>query len=465
MKLFTKDKDFYRSLLQIAIPITLQSLVMFGVNVTDTVMLGSLGESSIAGSAIANQFSFLYLILCFGISGGMGVLTAQFWGKGDKQAISLGLSIILRIASIAGFLFFLASFFFPKQIMGIYSTDADVIREGAAYMRVLSVSYVCSGISVMIISVLRSVGVVKLTLATNCVALVLNIFLNWIFIFGNLGAPKLGTAGAALATAICRVVEFLIIIVYLLKFDRQIEFKLPMLKLWDKEMFRNYFKNGVPVIVSDLFLGVGSNMLSVVLGRMGPEVMSASSIANVVYQLTSVFLMGISNASGVITGNVVGAGNYEKAKSYGKTFLTISVGTSFFGIILIQLVKGFAFEFFDVTEETRGIALQILDALSVICVFMTISTVLTKGILRAGGDTKFLMIADVLFLWVISIPLGFFTGLYLGFPAWIVFLCLRSDEILKSIWCVIRFFSWKWIRNVAVRSGGDGDSPSVKAVT
>lgn len=463
MQLFVKDKAFYRSLLHIAIPISLQGLVMFGVNVTDTVMLGSLGENSIAGSSIANQFSFLYQILCFGIAGGMGVLTAQFWGKGDKQAISYGLSIILRIAAVTGFFFFLASLLFPTQIMHIYATDEAVIREGAAYMRVLSFGYMFSGLSTMIVFTLRSVGVVKLTLATNSVALVLNIFLNWIFIFGNLGAPELGTAGAALATSACRIVEFIIIVVYLLRFDRRIDFKLSTLKHWDKEMFRNYSKNGVPVIISDLLLGLGSNMISVVLGRMGAAVMSASSIANVLYQLTSVFLLGVSNASGVITGNVVGAGQYDKAKVYGKTFLTLSVGISILAICIIQSVKGIAFQFFDVTDETKGIAIQLLNCLSCICLFMTLSNILTKGILRAGGDTKFLMVADVLFLWVVSIPLGFITGLYLGLPAWIVFLCLRSDEILKSIWCLFRFFSWKWIRNVAVRGASD-DPPEAAAI-
>ena len=468
MRLFVKDREFYSKLLHIAIPISLQSLVMFGVNVTDTVMVGSLGEFSIAGVALANQFSFLYQIMCFGIAGGMGVLTAQFWGRKDREAISMGLSIILKIAFALGLVFSVVASFFPEKIMSIYTTDAPVIVEGAAYLRLLALGYLFVGLTTMMTSTLRSVGIVKLTLLTNCVALVLNIFLNWVFIFGNLGAPKMGAAGAALATMICRVVEFCIVAVFVLKIDKLIQFKLRMLLSWNKEIFQNYVKNGVPVIVSDIFLGVGGNMVSVVLGRMGSSVMSASSIANTIYQLTSVFLMGVSNASGVITGNTVGAGQYEKAKEYGKTFITLGVMVSMFAIVCIQLVKGVifqeihignaVFQVFNVEPATKEIAGQLINTLSVIAVFMTLSNMLTKGILRAGGDTKFLMLADVLFLWIVSIPLGFLTGLYLKWPPYIVYFFLRFDEVIKSVWCLFRFFSWKWIRNVAIRTDTQSQS-------
>ena len=460
MRLFVRDRGFYSKLLHIAIPVSIQSLVMFGVNATDTVMVGSLGEHSIAGVAIANQFSFLYLITCFGIAGGMGVLTAQFWGKRDREAIGAGLSIIIKIAFAFGLLFLAAAAFFPQTIMGIYTTDTAVKAEGSAYLRLLSLGFLFLGLTTMIASTLRSVGVVRLTLWTNCVALILNIMLNWVFIFGKLGAPVMGVAGAALATTICRAVEFAIVALYILKKDDRIRFRLSMLLDWDKDIFRNYTKNGVPVIISDIFLGVGGNMLSVVLGRMGAAVMSATSIANTVYQLTSVFLMGVSNASGVITGNTVGAGEYQKAKDYGKTFITLAVAVSAVAIVFIQLVKGVVFQqfqiggtvvqVFSVQSTTKEIAGQLINMLSVITVFMTLSNMLTKGILRAGGDTKFLMIADVLFLWVVSVPLGFLTGLYLKWPPYIVFFFLRIDEVIKSIWCLCRFFSWKWIRNVAV---------------
>jgi putative MATE family efflux protein len=461
MRLLVEDRSFYSKLLHIAIPISLQGLVMFGVNVTDTVMVGSLGEYSIAGVAISNQFSFLYAITCFGIAGGMGVLTAQFWGKKDREAIGAGLSIIIKLALAFGLLFLIAAAFFPQYIMSIYSTDELVIAEGAAYLRFLSMGYLFLGFTTMIASTLRTVGVVRLTLLTNCIALVLNVFLNWIFIFGNLGAPRMGTAGAALATTVCRTVEITIVVFFLLRIDERIKYRLPMLFHWDKDIFRNYLRNGVPVIVSDIFLGIGGNMISVVLGRMGAAVVSSVAIANTINQLMMVFLMGVSNASGVITGNTIGAGEHKKVKEYGVTFLAIAVFISLFAILCIQLMKGLIFhqfqiggdlvQVFNVEDSTKRLAGQLIDTLSFIIVFITLSQILTKGILRAGGDTKFLMIADILFLWVVSVPLGFITGLILKWPPNFVFLCLRIDEVIKCVWCLYRFFSWKWIRDVAVR--------------
>ena len=461
MRLFVKDRSFYSKLLSIAVPTTLQSLITFTVNIADTVMVGSLGEYSIAGVALGNQFSFLYQITCFGIAGGMGVLTAQFWGKEDREAMGAGLSIILKIAFVVGLLFVITTAFFPLSIMTVYTTDPTVRAEGASYLRLLSLAYLFTGMTTMMSSILRTAGVVKLTLFTNCIALVVNISLNWILIFGRFGAPRMGVAGAALATTICRIVEFAIIAIFLLKIDDKIRFRLRMLLHWDKDIFRNYIKNGVPVIVSDILLAVGNNMTSIVLGRMGAVVTSATSIANTINQVTSVFLMGVANAAGIITGNTVGAGRYKEAKEYGKTFLALTVVVSIFAIGLILLIKGFIFKpftiggnvvkVFNVGEETENLAGQIIYTLAAMSVFMTLSNVLTKGILRSGGDTRFLMVADVIFLWLVSIPLGFLTGLYLKWAPYLVFFFLRIDEVIKSIWCLFRFNSGKWIRNVAVR--------------
>ena len=461
MRIFVKDRSFYANLLSIAIPTSLQNLVSFGVNITDTVMVGSLGENSIAGVALANQFSFLYMITCFGISGGMGVLTAQFWGKEDREAIGAGLSIVMKISLIIGLIFVSVTAFFPSAIMSVFTPDAEVIAQGVAYLRPLSVSYLFMGMSTMMSTILRTAGVVKITLLTNCVTLVFKIFFNWVFIFGNLGAPQMGTGGAALVTTMCRVAEFAIILVFMLKIDDKLRYRLRMLKGWDRDIFRNYIKNGTPVIVSDLLLAVGNIMTSIVLGRMGPIVTSAASIANTVNQVTNVFLMGVANAAGIITGNVVGAGKYKEAKEYGKTFIALTVVISIFAIGLIMSIKGVIFKpftigdnivrIFNVEPETELLAGQIINTLAAITIFLTLSNILTKGILRSGGDTKFLMVADVLFLWLVSVPFGFLAGLYLKWAPFIVFFILRVDEVIKSIWCLFRFGSGKWIKNVAIR--------------
>ena len=462
MSILVKERRFYSTLVSLAVPISLQTLISFGVNVTDTVMVGGLGEYSIAGVALANQFSVIFQYICFGIAGGIGVLTAQFWGKGDREAVCDGLSIGLKIALIFCLLFVASAAFFPSSVMRVYTTEEPVIAEGALYLRWLAISYLFYGGTTMVANVLQTVGIVKLTLLTNLVSFVLNIFLNWMFIFGNLGAPRMGVAGAALATSICRLVGILIIVVFLFRIDKKVRFRLRMLLRWNKEIFRKYIKIGLPVLISDVLLGVGNNMTSVVLGRMGAVVTSASAIAVTINQLTYVFLNGVAIAAGVMTGNTIGEGKLERAKEYGKTLLVLSVAVCAFTACMILLIRGFIFKpfqiggravkVFNVGSDTELIAGQLLYTLAALTVFWTLSFVLTKGILRAGGDTRFLMVADVLFLWLVSVPLGFLSGLYFKWAPFVVYFFLKSDEVIKTVWCLFRFSSGKWIRNVTVRN-------------
>lgn len=450
MQLFVKDKKFYIMLLSIAAPIALQGLIMFGVNMADTVMLGTLGEVSLSGAALANQFCFIFQIMNFGLGGGAGVLTGQFWGKGDKESIGKTISIVLKLTTLFGLLFFLLAQFIPEVIIGLYTTEQEVIEQGSRYLRIISFSFVFQGISTISIIILRTVGVLKLTLITTMVTLANNIFLNWVFIYGNLGAPTMETAGAALATAISRIIEFAIVVIFLLKIDHKIKFKLPLLLKLDKTIFRNYISHGTPVLISDLFLALGMNMLSVVLGRMGSDVVAANAINGVLWQLTAVLLMGIASSSGIITGNTVGAGKLDEAQEYGTTFVLLSIVLGLCAGVAIFFLKHLAVDLYNISENTRNIAYQLMNTMSIISVFSAISFTLTKGVLRAGGDTKFLMIADVLFLWVLSVPLGFVAGIVLKLPPGIVFFCLKIDEVIKAMWCLSRLTSRKWIKNIAL---------------
>ena len=192
LTVFKRENDFYKRMLAIAIPITLQNLITIGINMADTMMLGSLGEVALSASALANQFSFIFLVIHFGLAGGAGVLTGQFWGKGDKESISKTLSMMLKISAIFSFTFFILGQFFPSQIMRIYTPDPSVIAEGVKYLKILSFAFLVQGFSTIAIGILRTVGIVKLALCSTAISFFANIFLNWMFIFGNLGAPRLG---------------------------------------------------------------------------------------------------------------------------------------------------------------------------------------------------------------------------------------------------------------------------------
>lgn len=450
LTVFKQENDFYKKMLAIAIPITLQNLITIGINMADTMMLGSLGEVALSASALANQFSFIFLVIHYGLSGGAGVLTGQFWGKGDKESIGKTLSMMFKISAIFCFGFFILGQFFPEQIMRIYTPDIDVIREGSKYLKILSFAFLVQGFSTIAIGILRTVGVVKLALLSTSISFFANIFLNWMFIFGNLGAPRLGAAGAAVGTLISRIIEFSIVITYLLFIDKKIQFKFKSLFKHDNEIFKDYIKHGTPVLISDFILVIGLNMLSVIMGRMGSEMVAANSINTVLQQFCTVFLMGVSNASGVIIGNTVGAKEYDKAQEYSKTFLGLAIMIGCISGILIFSLKNFMIGFYDVSGRTKEIAYQLMNTTALIVIFSSVGSTLTKGVLRAGGDTKFLMKADVLFLWLLAIPLGFIAGVVLNLPAGIVFFCLKIDEVIKALWCTKRLLLDKWIKNVTL---------------
>jgi putative MATE family efflux protein len=297
--------------------------------------------------------------------------------------------------------------------------------------------------------VLRTVGVVRLAFYTSCCAFFINVFFNWVFIFGKLGAPRLEIAGAAIGTLLARLFEFSVTFGYLFFFDKKIEYKLKyLIRKLNPSILKKYLHIGVPVIISDAFLTFGSSALAMIMGRMGSQMVAANAITTVTVQISTVFIMGIANASGVITGNTIGKGEYEKAHAQGVTFLVLSAIIGAVAGLIITLISPVVINFYNITSETKEIARQLMFSVAFIVVFQSIQSVMTKGVLRGGGDTKFLMLADVLFLWIASIPLGYLSGLVWNWPPYAVYFCLRIDFVIKSFWCIHRLNGQKWVRNV-----------------
>lgn len=448
MKIFVKDKEFYKRVLQISIPIAMQGLINVGVSMTDTMMLGSFGEITLSAASLANQFCFIFLIINFGLGGGAGVLSGQFWGKKDTVSINKVLSILIKASVSFALIFLFLAQVMPDKIMSIYTTESGVLDQGAMYLKIVSLSFIFQGISTTVNILFRTVGTVKVALFASISSFFVNVFLNWVLIFGNLGAPQLGIEGAAIATLTARIIEFSVVSIYVLKIDKKLKFKFKYIFSIDKELLKSYIKVGGPVLVSDLILALGLNMISVIMGRMGSDMVAANSISAVVLQFTNVFLMGVSNASGVITGNTIGEEKYDLAYERAITFLALAILLGIGSSIVIFGLKYIIIDFYNISDYTKSIAHQLMNSTSFLVVFMSVSTILTKGILRAGGDTKFLMIADVLFLWMVSIPLGYVAAIVLNLPPWLVLITLKIDEVIKGFWCITRLLSKKWIRHI-----------------
>lgn len=445
-----KDKSFYSKVLAIMLPVALQQAINMGVNMLDTMMLGSFGEIQLSASSLANQYYNFFTILCMGIIGGSSVLAAQYWGAGNVDKVHETFSMAFRLAAFVSVFFAILTFLFPSQIMSVYTNEADVIEQGVRYLNITAFIFFFHGTSLVYAQLMRSVGQAKLGLFVSIISFVVNIGANYMFIFGKFGAPRMEIAGAALGTFFARLAEFLATFAYILFIDQKLGFRVKhLLKNPSALFYKNYFRLGAPVLVSDSLLALGGNMVSVVLGHMGAAVVAANSICMVVDRLCTVVIQGVSNASSIITGNTIGEGNKKKAMEQGETFYMLSIVFGLISAVLVLIFGPLTISVYSLTEETIVVTKQLMNAYAVIVFFQAIQSVMTKGVLRGGGDTKFLMIADILFMWLASIPLGAAGGLLLGWPAWLTMLALRVDYVIKSVWCVSRLLSGKWIHETS----------------
>ncbi len=452
MRLFVRDKKFYQTMLAIAIPMSLQSLISFCVNLIDTVMLGALGEIALSGSSLAGSFYHIAAAVSMGLGGGAAVITGQYWGKKEIGAVRTMTAICIKISILIGAILSLIMALFPTTIMRIYTSDAEVIAAGAEYMRVMSVTLILFALTNSITMVLRSVGIVRSTLIASIGACFVNIFFNWVFIFGHFGSPAMGIVGAAWGTNCARLFEFLVIIIHMLVKDRKIGFRLKHLKLFDRDLFRRYVKAGIPVLVSDLVYTIGNQLVTIVVGHCGATFTAANSIANQVSLVLHALFIGVSSSSSTLVGNAVGAGEYRRAYDESKTYLVLCFLLGLASSVVLMVCKGAVLGIFNVTEQTSFYASQMLNVQCLILIFTPMGAALSKGILRGGGDTKFLIFGDTFSSYVV-VPFGILAAFVVDAPIWVIYLVLKSEMFLRFAVCFIRFLSKKWIKNVTLDAG------------
>lgn len=446
--IITRDKRFYRLLFSIALPIAVQNLITFMVSMVDTLMVGALGEIQLSAVSIANNLFFVLTILMFGLAGGSNIMISQYWGKGNVKTIHKILAIMYRVCLLITGIFIFIALFLPKYFMGIFTTDKAVIDFGASYLRIVCIGYLFYSITNCTIMMLRSVKTVSISIIVYTASLVVNSILNWIFIFGNLGAPELGIRGAAIATVCARITEFSIVLVFMFIYERKIGLKIEHLLKLDKEILKDYVGLCTPVLCNELLWAIGASMISVIVGRMGTEVVAANSINGVAHQFVTVFIFGMSNATAVIIGNTIGEGKKEKAKEYAYSIGIFSVVMGCISGLMILLIKPFVVNFYNVSYSTKLIAMEIMTVTSGIIVFQSLASNFMMGVLRGGGDAKFVLINDLIFMWFVAIPGGFFVAFVLELPVALVFLVIKCDEILKSLTSVYRVISGKWVNDV-----------------
>lgn len=447
-RLFVKEKSFYKLILSIAVPVVLQNMITIGVNIMDTLMLGNYGEIQLSASSLANEFINIYHIMCMGMSMGAAVLTAQYYGAGNNPSLKKIVTIVLRMGLVIAAAFTVVTLLFPEELMRLYTPDEAVIEKGVLYFRISAVTYVLLGVSLILTNILRTVRQVRFPLVLSIVTFFVNVFFNWVFIYGRLGAPEMQIEGAALGTVIARLVECGSLVTYFFVFDKRIGYRIKDLFMKCGDHVRVYITYAIPVMVSDTLLALGNSAVSIIMGHIGASFVAANSIISQTVRLSTVFNQGLSSASSVITGNTLGKGERDKAYHQGVTFLCLSILIGLAAAVVILLISPLLVESFNITQETKDIAYQLMASVSVMMVFQTVQSVLTKGVLRGGGDTRFLMLADILFLWLASIPLGYLCGLVWHLSPFWIYAALKIDWVIKSVWCIFRLRSKKWIRVV-----------------
>ena len=442
------DKDFYKKLIFIALPIAFQNLITASLNTIDTFMISSLSDVAIASVNQANKLFFIFCLILFGISSGSSVFTSQYWGKKDVENIRKVLGICLIVGILLSTFFTILATLTPHFIMRIFTNEIEVINLGSKYLRIVGISYLFTAISFSYVFILRSTQQVMLPVIVSLGSIVVNTFLNWVLIFGNLNMPVLGVEGAAIATTIARVIECFVLIIIVYKKELPAAGKFKEIFTFDKKYYANFFNTVLPIIGNELMWVLGVTMYSIVYGRMGTQIMSTMAITQTIEQLAFVLFFGISNASGIMLGHELGKNNLETAEKYSKRYIKMVILLGILTGILIVFLSPHIVKLFNVTEQVKINIGHCLMVFSFYLTFKVVNVLIIIGILRSGGDTKYTMMLDVIGVWVIGVPLAILGGLVLKLDIYIVYGMIMTEEIFKCILGYKRVASKKWLKTL-----------------
>lgn len=439
------DKDFITRSMGIIIPVALQNLIFSTLNMVDTLMIGQLGEESIAGVSLANQYFFILTLLFFGVTGGTSVFTSQFWGAKQIDKIKNVLGTAIKIVFVSGLIFTLIGHFFPKQVIRVFTNDKEVIEIGSQYLKTVSLCYIFAGLSFIFTGVLRSIGQVKLPTIISAISLSLNTIINYLLIFGHFGFPKLGVQGAAIATLISRIFEFVIIIAILkAKKSLLVDLNIKDFTL-HKELKKKFYSKVIPVVTNETAWALGAAGYSAIYARIGTDSVAAFQIQQTITTMFLIFVFGTGNASAILIGNKLGEGEKEAAFKYGKWFIIMSILIGLFTGILIHVFSPFLIPLFNVKESVIATARTLIFIFSIVLVFKSLNITMVVGVLRGGGDTKVAMFMDIFGVWLIGIPLGLLGAFIFKFPIEYVYILVSIEEIIKGTYGIIRYRSKRWI--------------------
>lgn len=440
-----RKRSLRKEIVRLALPIALQQFMTALVGACDAIMLGKLSQDAMSAVSLATQVTFVFNLFMFAFMAGENMFVAQYYGKGDYKGISQVFSLVTKICGCIAVVFLAGSLFFPEQLMRILTNEETLIVLGSEYLRVIGISYVFSGIAQTFLAIMKNCGAVNMSTLINGVMVILNIVLNAVFIFGLSGFPKMGIKGAALATVLATVVQFLWSVGYVLCRIRAVKFSL---RSCEKKLFGRFWQKTVPLLINNLAWGIGFSMYSVIMGHLGTDAVAANGIANISKNLVVCFCLGLGNAGSIIVGNRLGADRLQEAKEVGETLTkTAIIAGIVSGLVLIAL-SPFITKMVDLTPTARGYLQKMLLISSYYIAGKSVNCMTIGGIFAAGGDSKFGMLCDSVTLWCIIVPLGCICAFILKLPVMVVYFVLNLDEIIKLPVVYKHYKKYKWIKNL-----------------
>lgn len=450
--MFTKDKDFYKNFFSLLVILAVQNMIVLSVNLLDNIMIGNFSEDALGGVTAVNQIQFVFQQLLMGAGDALVVLGSQYWGQKRITPVKKILNGGLILGMACGVILFVLACFIPEYLVAIFTENEIQIQQGTEYIRVIKYTYLIFPLSSVILSSLKSVETVNISIATSIVSLIINAIINYMLIYGNFGCPTLGATGAAIGTLVARVVELLIIIVYIFRIDKKIQYKLKDFINFDKTLVLDYLKTSVPFVVVATLFGLSTALQTAILGHLKSGVagdpMAANSVSSTLYMMLKVAAIGAASASAIIIGKTIGQNRIEKVKEYAKTlqiiYLIIGVLTSVTLFALRKPILGL----YNITPETKALANSFILVLCVTCIGTSYQMPVLTGIVRGGGDSSFVLKNDIISIWCIMLPISVFAAFVFKLHPVIIVFCLNSDQIFKCGAACVKVNKFNWIRKL-----------------
>ncbi len=442
------DTSFYRKFLTIYVALVLQNVVTLSVNLADNMMLGSYSETALSGVAAVNQIQFIYQQLLMALGDGLVIFCSQYWGKRQTEPMKKISATAMHAGLLIAILLFALVSIFPRQAVGIFTTEESIIREGVSYLSIIRFTYLFFAVTQILLATLRSVEVVKIAFYLSVMTFFVNCGINYVLIYGHFGAPEMGAAGAAIGTLAARMTELVVLIIYIIKKEKQLHLSIRSYLQHDRVLSGDYFRVTAPMLVVQGLWGVNTALQTVILGHMTAAAIAANSVASTIFMMVKSMAVGAASTASIIIGNTIGTGDIALVKKYSGRLQRIFVVIGLVSGLLLFLIRVPILQLYDLSASTKEMANTFLIILSVVVIGMSYQMPTNNGIIRGGGNAMFVVKMDLISIWGIVIPLSFVMAFVVKASPATVVCCLNADQIFKCIPAFLESHYGNWIRKL-----------------